>query len=93
VKDVILRVLHWIIGTGERIPIWDHPWLCNAARILPTTRQHLEWPHITITNLMVTPRSNGTWSYLIFFYNNTTRSIFNTPLLALVINDVCIPGN
>lgn len=52
-EDVIRRGLHWCIGTGERIPVWDHPWLCNAECVLPTTPQHLEWPHITVADLMI----------------------------------------
>ena len=42
VKDVIRRGLHWCIGTGERIPVCDHPWLFNAECMLPTNPQHLE---------------------------------------------------
>jgi len=29
VKDVIWWGLHWIIGTEEQIPIWDHPSQCK----------------------------------------------------------------
>ena len=28
-KDVIRRGFQWSIGTGEHIPVWDHPWLNN----------------------------------------------------------------
>jgi len=31
VKDVIRRGFQWSIGTGELIPVWNHPWLSNAA--------------------------------------------------------------
>lgn len=41
-KDVIRRGFQWSIGTGDHISVWDHPWLYNAAQILPFTHHHLE---------------------------------------------------
>jgi len=53
-KDVIRRGFQWNIGTSEHIPDWNHPWLGNAARIVPSTHHHLEWAHITVSDLLVT---------------------------------------
>nr|ABN08839.1 hypothetical protein MtrDRAFT_AC161399g49v2 [Medicago truncatula] len=54
VKDVIRHGFQWSIGIGEHIPVWNHPWLSNAARIVPCTHHHLEWPHIIVSDLLVT---------------------------------------
>jgi len=53
VKDVIRQGFQWSISMGERIPLWDHNWLRNSERILPRTQHYLEWPHITVSNLLV----------------------------------------
>jgi len=54
VKDVIQRGFQWSIDMGERIPLWDHHWFRNSERILPRTQRYLEWPYITVSNLLVT---------------------------------------
>jgi hypothetical protein len=71
-KDVIRRGFQWSIGTGERIPVWDHPWLSNAARILPSTRQHLDWPSMTVSDLLVTPYKQWNMDLINAFFDNAT---------------------
>jgi hypothetical protein len=88
-KDMIRRGFQWSIGTGEHIPIWDHPWLNNATRILPSTHHHLGWSSITVSNLLVTPQKQ--WNMELInasFDNATARNIFNTPLFPSVTHDV-----
>jgi hypothetical protein len=89
VKDVIQRGFQWNIGTRENIHVWNHPRLCNANCIFPTTNQHLEWTHIHVSDLLVTHQQQ--WNIELingFFDNNTARSKFNTPLLTSVLHDM-----
>jgi hypothetical protein len=73
---VIRRGFQWSIGTGEQIPVWDHPWLSNAARILPSSHHHLEWSSITISDLLVTPQKQWNMALInAFFYNAIARNI------------------
>jgi hypothetical protein len=86
---VIRRGFQWSIGTGEHIPVWDHPWLSNAARIVPSTHHHLEWPSITVSDLLVTPQKQWNMELInAFFDSATARNIFNTLLLPSVTHDV-----
>lgn len=88
-KDIIHPYLQWSIKKGDHIPVWDHHCLSNTMCILPTTPQQLEWPYITIADLMVTHQNQWNMELINgFFYNNTARSISNTPLLALELHDV-----
>ncbi|RHN81910.1 hypothetical protein MtrunA17_Chr1g0204171 [Medicago truncatula] len=78
-KDVIRRGFQWSIGTGEHIPVWDHPWISNVARILPSTHHHLEWPSITISDLLITPEKQWNMELINTFFDTVTaRNIFNT---------------
>ena len=86
---MIRRGFQWSIGIRERIPVWDHPWLSNAARILPSTHHHLEWTSITISDLLVTPQKQWNMELInVFFDNATAINIFNTPLFPSVTHDV-----
>lgn len=76
-KNVICRNFLWSIGTKERIPVWDHPWLCKAAHILTTC-----WLHLKSNGIL------GLVNVFFFFYNNTTSNIVNTVLLPSLIHDV-----
>ena len=85
----MIHRFQWSIGTGEHILVWNHPWLSNAARIVPSTHHHLEWPQVIVSNLLVT--SQKQWNMELvnaFFDNATARNIFNTPLLPSVTHDV-----
>jgi hypothetical protein len=90
-KDVIRRGFQWSIGTGEHIPVWYHPWLSNAARILPSTHHHLEGPSIRVSDLLVTPQKQWNMELINDFFDNATvRNIFNTPLFPSVTHDVLV---
>lgn len=34
-RDLLLKQLGWMIGTGEEINIWDDPWLSHSEQLRP----------------------------------------------------------
>jgi len=89
VKVVIRRGFQWSIGTGATIPVWDHPSLRNVDCIFPITDQHLEWPHISVSNLLITHQKQWNMELINEFFDNTTTGR-NTPLLTSVLHDMPI---
>ncbi|XP_039685651.1 uncharacterized protein [Medicago truncatula] len=69
-KDVIRRGFQWSIGTGEHIPVWDHPWISNVARILPSTHHQLEWPSIIVSDLLITPQKQWNMELINTFFDS-----------------------
>jgi len=65
---MICRGFQWCIGIGEHIPVWDHPWLNNVARIVPSTHHQFEWPHITISDLLVTSQKQWNMDLINAFF-------------------------
>jgi len=77
VKDVVRRRFQWSIGTEDRNSICNYSRLCNVELNV----YHLEWPYITVLDLMVTTKRGHMELINVFFFfffiiiHNTTRGI------------------
>jgi len=61
VEEVIHRGFQWSIGTLDRIPVWNHNWLCTNEVTIQTTQLHVACHHFTMRICSCPTQNNEIW--------------------------------